>query len=192
MTEATSDSSRPSSRERFATRFRALRGEHGRAFARAIDESEPETGRLVCWGELARRFESAFTSDEQRIEALSVLVGERDLRALLLFANVARSRPAVLDVLLARAGELPITIQRALVTMVDPSVFTEDIRDSLATSAQQLLDDGDSAIAREREIVDSRIAELLSFGLIAPDSIDPREVDQESARPSDDAEGGVP
>lgn len=192
MTEATSESSRRSARERFATRFRALQGEHGRVFARSLDEPEGGTGPLVCWGELARRFESAFTSDDQRVEALSVLASERDLRALLLFANAARGRPAVMNALLARAGELPITIQRALVTMVDPSLLTASVRDLLAASAQQLLDDGDSAIAREREIVDARVAELLSFGVIAPDSIDPREVDRESGQTTDVTEGGAP
>lgn len=192
MTAPTPSSAARSARERFASRFRTMRGEHVRAFARAIEEPAPESGRLVCWGELARRFEAAFTTDEQRIESLAAFVIERDLRALLLFAHAARENPTVLDAMLERASELPISIQRALVTMVDPSMLSPNVRDGLAASARQLLDEGDAAIGREREVVEARIAELLSFGIVAPDSVDPRELGQVGTHDDGPAEGGAP
>lgn len=191
MTDAIPPFATRSARERFASRFRALRGERVRAFARAIEEPSPESDRLVCWGELARRFEAAFTTDEERIESLSVFLNERDLRALLLFAHAARERPTVFEAMLVRASELPITIQRALLTMVEPSTLSSTVRDGLAASARQLLDEGDAAIGRERELVEARIAELLSFGIIAHDSVDPRQSGADGSHVDESAEGGA-
>ncbi len=173
------------------SRFRTLRGERVRAFARAIEEPAPESGRLVCWGELARRFDVAFTTDEERIESLSVFLNERDLRALLLFAHAARERPTVLETMLARASELPITIQRALVTMVDSATLSPTVLDGLSASARQLIDEGDAAIDREREIVEARIAELLSFGIVAPDFADPRDASADEIAVDGPTEGGA-
>lgn len=174
MTQQTTRSRHAPARDRFAARFRELGGEAGRTFSRFIADPEPSTGRLPCWGELARRFDSSFTTDEARVEALAVLLDERDLRGLLLFAHASRRRVKVLDALFARASELPVTIQRALLTMVDTSALPPAMLDALSPSAQQLLREGETALAREREIVEARVAELLSFGIVAPDSVDPR------------------
>jgi hypothetical protein len=129
-----------------ADAMRALNRSSASAFAHFL--SDGVAGALPCWGGLADHFEAIFTTDEDRVaawDALSV-VGER--AALLLFLDLNRARPAVLRAVLARASELPATIQVALVTLEGtPEPSAEEAR-RLHPAARAALAD---PTARQRE-----------------------------------------
>ncbi len=182
MTEGHDTSRRRNTRARFAARFRELGSERGRAFADFVDGVDDRSGRVRCWGELARGFEEVFATEEAKVEALEVLVEQGESRTLLLLLDAARGRPELVELLLARADELPVTVQRSLVSSVDATTIPANALERLAPSARQLVEQGADAIARERELTEARIATLKAFGVFAADSIEPSREHEQGAR----------
>jgi hypothetical protein len=73
----------------------------------------------------------------------------------------------------AKASALAPEVQRALVTLLDPSNLTPDVVARLHPAARELCLKGGEVLAREREQVDSRIADLLAFRFFVPDTVAP-------------------
>lgn len=158
-------------RSRLATRFDAL-GSPGKAFAKVIRTLDA-TGKAPCWGELTAQFDTTFKTDEDRLAAFDLLAADGDRRALLALLAASRSRTAFLMQLAAKASVLAPELQRALVTMVDASRLPADVVARLHPAARELCTKGGEVLAREREQVDSRIADLLAFRFFVPDTVAP-------------------
>lgn len=148
--------------------------EGARAFSRYILSGDRE-GMIPCWGSLAQRFEEAFAEDHARIALLDALVVQQDRRALYLFLEMSKERPAVLKALCARMKELPPSVQRILVALPQAEGWISSVIDQLEPSARALWRAGEAAWRIERELFEGRINELMSFKYFVPDLIDPRE-----------------
>ena len=136
-----------------------------------------EGGPLPCWGAIAARFDQLFKSDEHRQALWSVLVEEGDRRPLLLFMHLSRGQPAVMSKVAEDAGQLPVSLQRALVSMEEVEALIPDHLASLHPSARQLWEAGTEVRAREREIFESKVSELLSFQYYVPEQqVPPQEL----------------
>ena len=71
------------------------------------------------------------------------------------------------------AGRLPRVLQTALVSFEEVADLLQAHLDKLDPAAQQLFEAGPEAIAREREQVAARIAQLTAFRFFVPDQADP-------------------
>jgi hypothetical protein len=158
-------------RSRLATRFDAL-GTPGKAFAKVI-RTVDATGKAPCWGELASQFDAAFKADADRLAAFELLAAEGDRRALLALLAVSRTRTSFLAQVVAKASVLAPEVQRALVSLLDPSKLASDVVTRLHPAARELCLKGGEVLSREREQVDSRIADLLAFRFFVPDTVAP-------------------
>ena len=160
-------------RESLSTRIGALELGKAKAYADFIREGDPN-GPMPCWGAIAKRFVEAFTTDEERLAVLDQLIEEGDRRPLLLFIEACRERPALLAAMCERVGELPLTVQRALVATPEAASYVEKAVDQLEPGALRLWQGGDESMRAERQLFDSRIGELMSFQYFVPDAFDPR------------------
>ena len=134
-------------------------------------------GPLPCWGAIVERFDQDFGSDEDRLALWAGLLEAGDLRALTLFVHANRGRPEVMEHVLANASRLPRLIQRAVVSLEEVEELVPDHVDDLHPAARQLWEAGPDARARERELFEARVAELMSFRFFVRSADDPIEAE---------------
>ncbi len=183
-------------RESLSTRIGALELGKAKAYADFIREGDPD-GPVPCWGAITKRFVEAFATDTERLAVLDQLIAEGDRRPLFLFLDTSRKRPKLLEALCARVGELPVSVQRALVAMPEAATHVAASLERLDPSARLVWDGGEDSKRAERELLAGRVGELMAFQYFVPDTIDPRQEppSKRVAAPTDvDApgEGGQP
>src|SRR5690606_27305038 len=183
-------------RESLSTRIGALELGKAKAYADFIREGDPD-GPVPCWGAITKRFVEAFATDAERLAVLDQLIAEGDRRPLFLFLDTSRKRPKLLEALCARVGELPVSVQRALVAMPEAATYVAASLERLDPSARLVWDGGEDSKRAERELLAGRVGELMAFQYFVPDTIDPRQEppSKRVAAPTDgDApgEGGQP
>lgn len=183
-------------RESLSTRIGALELGKAKAYAAFIREGAPD-GPVPCWGAITKRFVEAFATDAERLDVLDQLIAEGDRRPLFLFLDTSRTRPKLLEALCARVGELPVSVQRALVAMPEAATYVASSLERLDPSARLVWDGGEDSKRAERELLAGRVGELMAFQYFVPDTIDPRQEppSKRVAAPTDgDApgEGGQP
>lgn len=183
-------------RESLSTRIGALDLGKAKAYADFIREGDPD-GPVPCWGAITKRFVEAFATDAERLAVLDQLIADGDRRPLFLFLDTSRKRPKLLEALCARAGELPVSVQRALVAMPEAATYVAGSLERLDPSARLVWDGGEDSKRAERELLAGRVGELMAFQYFVPDTIDPRQEppSERVAAPTDgDApgEGGQP
>ena len=149
-------------RTTLSDRIEALSLPQAAGYADFIRSGEA-AGPLPCWGAVAERFDHDFSADEDRKALLGPLVEAGDLRALILFLHANRDRAEVMEHVLADASRLPRVLQRALVSMEELADRVPEHFDGLHPAARQLWAAGPEALARERELFEARVAELLAF-----------------------------
>ncbi len=132
-------------------------------------------GPIPCWGAIAEQFDAEFTEDDERMVVLSALIEEGDRRALLLFLHLARPRPAILARMARRARKLPLSVQRALISLPEAEDAVQRSLKRFAPSVQAFYRGDAQAVVREHERFEDRIRELLAFRYFVPDTFDPRE-----------------
>ena len=168
------DPMRDLSREEFIRCMEGLGTVEASAFAAFVKGGdEASCGHAPCWGGIAERFASTFPSDAERALVWTLLASHADTRVLLLFLDLNRDRRAVLQRVLADAAHLPVMVQRALVAMEEMSALIPEHVCALAPSARQLWEAGGTALERERELSEARVAELMAFRFFVPDLTDP-------------------
>ena len=133
-------------------------------FIRSGDPGQP----TPCWGAIAERFDQDFTDDDDRLALWSALLEAGDRRALLLYLHFNRDRPPVMASVLGDVTRLPPLLQRALVSLEEVADLVADHLDNLTPAARQLWEAGAEARARERELFEARVAELMSFRFFVP------------------------
>lgn len=183
-------------RESLSTRIGALNLGKAKAYADFIREGDPD-GPVPCWGAITQRFVEAFATDTERLAVLDQLIAEGDRRPLFLFLDTSRKRPKLLEALCARVGELPVSVQRALVAMPEAATYVAASLERLDPSARLVWDGGEDSKRAERELLAGSVGELMAFQYFVPDTIDPRQEppSKRVAAPTDgDApgEGGQP
>ena len=155
-------------RERLTKRFLALGNDKATNYARFIEKGD--RGKpLPCWGMIVRRFNEVFKHDKDWLQAMGILVEDGNKPALILFMERARKRPVILKALLERSGQLPVSIQRMLVSLNEVEGFVQDYRSGLHPSAVELLQSGNDAIARDRGQFENKVAELLTYEYFIPE-----------------------
>ena len=145
-----------------------------KAYADFIRDGDPD-GPVPCWGAITERFLQTFSTDEQRLAVLDQLIEEGDRRPLYLFLETSRQRPKLLEALAARVGELPVTVQRALVATPEAATYVAASLDKLAPSARRVWDGGEALKKSERELLAGRVGQLMSFRYFVPDAFDPHD-----------------
>jgi len=163
---------RPVPRESLSARIEALEIPQAKSYAEFIRKGEA-SGPVPCWGAIAERFEESFARDDERKAVWTALVEEGDRRPLLLFLHANRKRPGVLAQVLEDAHRLPPSIQRILVSLPELASEIPAHLDKLAPAARQLFEAGPVALAREREMMEARVAQLTAFRYYVPDAFDP-------------------
>ena len=138
------------------------------AFAEAIFEREGD--RIACWGNLADYVLAHLDRDDDRIALWRALVDVGDCRPLLVFLDLNRDRPAVLRAALEDVARLPLTVQRALVSMPEAESHLEVALPHLSAGALELVTDAD-ARARDRALYESHMASLRAHRAAAPCSL---------------------
>lgn len=159
-------------RETLSARFEALGSPSTKGFADYIRAGDAG-GPIPCWGALAERFQQDVTKVADREAAWDALIEEGDRRALLLFLHLSRDRPEVMAKVLEDVDRLSPALQRALVSFEEVADQVPAHLDKLAASARQVFQGGADVLAREREQVEARIAQLTTFRYFVPDPQDP-------------------
>lgn len=181
-------------RESLASRIEALELPQARSYADFIRQGDGR-GPIPCWGAIARRFGEAFTTDGDRVAVLDQLIAEGDARPLLLFISMSRDRPALLAAMCERAGELPLTVQRALVATPEAAELVGQAITTFGPAARRVWDGDAEAMRAERQVLQSRVGELMSFDYFVPDAFDPRAEPQPQrvadATPDPSTDGGT-
>jgi hypothetical protein len=137
-----------------------------RVFADALFAREGD--RMACWGNLADLVLDCMEHDADRIAFWRALVDVGDRRALLLFLDLNRDRPAALAAILDDADRLSPALQRALVSMPEAAALLERALPKLGPSALELLGGGEDALARERALYEAHMASLRAQRAAAP------------------------
>lgn len=120
-------------------------------------------GPLPCWGAITERFDQDFSTTDERTALWATIVEARDIRAQILFLHVNRARPEVMAQIISDAPRLPRLVQRALVSIDELAELIGDHLDRLDPAARQLWEAGPEPRARERELFEARVAELMAF-----------------------------
>lgn len=161
-------------RASLSTRIGSLDLSKAKAYADFLRDGDPD-GPVPCWGAITKRFVEAFTTDGERLAVLDQLIDEGDRRPLLLFIDTSRQRPELLAAMCERAAELPLTVQRALVATPEAEVFVENTIEKFQPAARRVWDGGEETKRAERQLLESRVGELMSFQYFVPDTFDPRD-----------------
>ena len=161
-------------RASLSTRIGSLDLGKAKAYADFLRDGDPD-GPIPCWGAITKRFVESFSTDEDRLAVLEQLIEEGDRRPLLLFIDTSRQRPELLAAMCERAGELPLTVQRALVATPEAEVFVENTIEKFQPAARRVWDGGEETKRAERQLLESRVGELMSFQYFVPDTFDPRD-----------------
>lgn len=169
---ATRSTTPPVPRESLSARFEALDSTAAKGFADYVRAGDAG-GPIPCWGALAERFQQDFKKVADRKAAWDALVEEGDRRALLLFLHLNRDRPEVMASVLEQADRLSPALQRALVSFEEIADQIPAHLDKLSPAARQVFEAGADVLAREREQVAARIAQLTTFRYFVPDPQDP-------------------
>jgi hypothetical protein len=127
------------------------------AFARVV--SPGGEAMPPCWGDLADHFNAILATDEARIEVFEALRTVGDLGALVLFLDLNRTRPAVLQHVWSVAQALPATTQCALVSLDESASVASEVAAKLHPAARLLLADT-AARARDHEMYAAHAASL--------------------------------
>jgi len=97
----------------------------------------------ACWGTLVEALELLCTVDADYLALFDILVKIDDARALILFMSAVRARKGVLRYMLERAGELPRSVQCALVTMPECEPLLAALAPSTCAAAMELASDAE-------------------------------------------------
>jgi len=116
----------------------------------------------ACWGALVESLENLCREDGDYLVLLDMLVELSETRALLLFVSAVRTRPAVLEVLVTRAPELPRAVQCALVTLRECEALLERLPVAACAAAHELVQDP-KARAKSEAVYASYIGSLRSM-----------------------------
>ena len=143
-----------------ATIGAALRARTGQA-ALAFERVVSSAGETVpaCWGDLADHFNAILATDEARIDVFEALRAVGDLGALVLFLDLNRSRPAVLQHVWSVVDALPATTQCALVSLDESALVATERVTKLHPAARLLVADP-AARARDHEMYAAHAAAL--------------------------------
>ena len=176
----------PVPRESLSARIEALGSATAKGFADYVRTGDAG-GPIPCWGALAERFQQDFKKVADRKAVWDALVEEGDRRALLLYLHLNRDRPEVMAQVLDQANRLSPALQRALVSFEEVADQLPAHLDKLGPAARQVFEAGAEVLAREREQVAARIAQLTTFRYFVPDPQDPAN----EPGPVTDAGGGA-
>jgi len=97
----------------------------------------------ACWGTLVEALEQLCTADADYLALFDILVRLEDARALILFTSAVRAREEVLRHMLERAGDLPRSVQCALVTMPECEALLVALAPSACAAAVELASDAE-------------------------------------------------
>jgi len=150
----------------------ALALPQAQSYAEFIRAGDPG-GPVPCWGALAERFDEEFTGNEDRKALWNALADSGDRRALLLFLELNRDRPEVMETVVHEANRLPPALQRTLVAFNEVTELVADHLDIFTPAARQLFEAGTEARAREHELVQSRVGRLRMYRYYVPDTVNP-------------------
>lgn len=145
-------------REQIGAALRGLTSPVLRAFAEKIVAIEDDL--CPCWGTLADFVDATIERDEDRIALWHVLIAVGDRRALLLFLDLNRHRPAVLTAVADDAGKLAPELQCAFVTMPEATLVLERALPNLGPAALETVGGGEEAVVRERAVYAAHMAAL--------------------------------
>ena len=169
-------------RESLAARISSLKTSKAKSYAAFIQKGD-QPGMTPCWDAIAARFVADFATDEERLAVLDKVIEEGDRRPLYLFLETSRARPKLLEALCARAGQLPVAVQRNLAAMPEAATQVAAHLDSFDPSAQAVWNGGEDTKRAERELLASRVGELTALSYFVPDAIDPAK-EPPAAKPS--------
>jgi hypothetical protein len=174
-----------------SNRIAALDVGEAKSYADFIRRGDPD-GPIPCWGAITERFLQTFSTDDQRLAVLDQLIEEGDRRPLYLFLETSRQRPKLLEALAARAAELPISVQRALVAVPEVATYIAASLDALDPSARRVWDGGEVLKKSERELLAGRVGQLMSFRYFVPDAFDPHDEPGPKRALATPTDGGTP
>ena len=151
----------------------ALRTRTGQA-ALAFERVVSSAGEAMppCWGDLADHFDAILATDEARVEVFEALRTVGDLGALVLFLDLNRTWPAVIQHVWSVAGTLPATTQCALVSLDETTPVSADVAAKLHPAARLLLADP-AARARDHEMYAAHAAALRALRTRLPQVTEP-------------------
>jgi hypothetical protein len=135
------------------------------AFADAILAREGD--RVACWGNLADYVLAHIERDDDRIALWGALVEVGDRRSLLVFLDLNRDRPKVIRAALEDVSRLPVTIQRALVSMAEAEPHLKVALPHLGPAALELVADAE-ACGRDRTLYEAHMSALRAQRAAAP------------------------
>jgi len=161
-------------RETYASAFEAVGTPEAMAFA-AYLRRDDGTGIISCWGAIADQFDTTFRTETDRMAAWPVVRDVGDTRGILIFVHLCRAQTTVMTRVFGGVADLPRSVQRALVCLPELSSLVAANYAALCPAARQLWDAGAQAITRELAMVESRIAQLMSYQTFAPDTSRPGE-----------------
>lgn len=161
-------------RETYASAFEAIGTPPAIAFA-AYLRRDDGTGIISCWGAIADQFDTTFRTETNRVAAWPVVRDVGDPRGMLIFVHLCRGQSTVMTRVFGDVAGLPRAVQRALVCLPELAALVQTNHAALCPAARQLWDAGAEAMVREQEMVESRIAQLMSYQTFAPDTSRPGE-----------------
>lgn len=129
-----------------------------RAFGEAI--AAVSDGRLPCWGTLGAFVRDHVAQDEDRIALWRALVAAGDRRPVLVFFDLCRARPTVLEAIVDDVGRLSPALQCAFVSMPETRPLWERALPHLGPAARDLLVRGPEVLDRERALYASHMGAL--------------------------------
>ena len=178
-------------RSRFVAHMAQLALPNMQSFLRFIQKPDAR-GAMPCWGALSERFDAEFPSSSMRLEVWRELVELGDRRPQLLFVDLNRERPEVLERVVADAERLPEEVQRVLITSEPARPFVLRSLSKFRPAARQLLDHGAEALERERRLQRRALQKLRQIHFFVPDQLAPEdEQRQQPAKPAQPPAGSA-
>jgi hypothetical protein len=159
-------------RTQFIAQLSRLELPNMQAFLRFAREPDAR-GAIPCWGAIGERFEAQFPTSAARLQVWRELVELGDRRPQLLFIDLNRARPDVLEQVVADASRLAEPVQRVLVTSHEARPFVLRSLTQFKPAARQLLDHPPQAIERERLLQQRALQKLREIRFFAADDSAP-------------------